>query len=118
MLWNGTSDFIWSIKKLDRVWAASILFLNAFADSLLIKVSGSSPSGNKRNLITSPDFIDGNEVFKAFQAASLPALSPSKQKIIVSAERERICKWAGVVAVPRVATTFVTPCWWRAITSI
>ena len=57
-----------------------------------MRVSGSSPSGKMRNLIINPEVIEGNDVLSAFHAASLPALSPSKQKTMVSAERDKICK--------------------------
>ncbi len=48
------------------------------------------------NIVDTPGHADfggtGRDVCKAFQAAARPALSPSKQKTMVSVERDSVCK--------------------------
>jgi len=51
-------------------------------------------------------------------AALRPAASPSKQKNTSGALRNSSSAWSGVVAVPSVATAWVTPCWNSATTSM
>ena len=80
--------------------------------------SGSSPSGTNRKNAWRPSRMRGSTDSIALTAARRPAASPSKQKYTSGALRNRSSAWSGVVAVPSVATAWVTPCWNRAITSM
>ena len=55
-----------------------------------IRESGSCPCGRKTKLTTFPSCIMGNTASSAFQAALLPASSPSKQNEISGARRNSV----------------------------
>src|SRR5690606_18464232 len=65
-----------------------------------------------------PSRIRGSTDSTAFHAAPRPARSPSKQKYTSGALRNSSSACSDVVAVPSVATAWVTPCSNSAITSM
>jgi hypothetical protein len=107
-----------SKKNCDSGVACFSLSSNASAPSLRTMVSGSSPSGRNRKNAWRPSFIRGSTDSSAFQPARRPAASPSKQKNTSGALRNSSSAWSGVVAVPSVATAWVTPNWNSDTTSM
>ena len=86
--------------------------------SLRTSESGSSPSGRNRKNAWRPSRMRGSTDSTARHAAWRPARSPSKQKYTSAQLRNSSSAWSRVVAVPSVATAWVTPCWNSAITSM
>ena len=85
---------------------------------LRTKVSGSSLSGRKIKYTCLPFFNSGSEFSSARQAAFPPAISPSKQNIILFVMRNIFSICSTVAAVPKLAATFLMPNCAKAITSI
>jgi hypothetical protein len=76
--------------------------------------SGSTPSGSVAAFVTSPAFRHGS---RAAFTALRPAASPSKSNTSSGANRLIAVACSGVNAVPRGATTLLTPLAWSDTTS-
>ena len=116
---SGSLADSWSnrfvLKRIKSTWWRSMYAWKASAGCLRAKLSGSSPSGNKRTLMCMPSF---RSMSIPLSDALIPALSPSYSTVILSVKRCNSLIWPSVRDVPEEATTFSMPLWCIEITSV